>query len=269
MTHTELLFVLAISVLAQTLAAWIALRQMSEVSGRYRLAWACVSLALALMVQRRVAPLWRLVADGQAANLADAWFGLAISVLMAGGMLGIRRLFIDMKAQGAELDVLARTDALTGLPNRRETMERLDGELLRSQRSRRPVAVLMFDIDHFKQVNDTWGHAAGDQVLRAVAETAQGCLRRIDSCGRIGGEEFLVVLPETDLDEGQGAAERLRVAIENCSVQYADQVLRVTVSIGVAIQSVDPSQAADVLLHCADQALYAAKNGGRNRVMLA
>jgi diguanylate cyclase (GGDEF)-like protein len=265
----ELLLVLALSVVAQGYAAWIALRQMAEVSGHYRLAWGCVSLALALMVQRRVAPLWRLLREDQVSNLADAWFGLAISVLMAVGMLGIRRLFIDMKTQETQLDALARTDALTGLPNRRETMERLQGELQRSQRSGRPIAVLMFDIDHFKRVNDTWGHAAGDQVLRAVADTAHDSLRRIDSCGRIGGEEFLVLLPETDPENAHGAAERLRAAIELCRVHYADQVLRVTVSIGVAIQLAEASQTAEVLLQRADQALYAAKEGGRNRVVMA
>jgi diguanylate cyclase (GGDEF)-like protein len=264
----ELLLVLSLSVVAQSLAAWIALRQMADVSGRYRLAWGCVSLALALMVQRRAAPLWRLVGEEQVSNLADAWFGLAISVLMAVGMLGIQRLFGDLKTQQAKLDVLARTDALTGLPNRRETMERLQGELQRSRRSGRPVAVLMFDIDHFKQVNDTWGHAAGDLILRAVAETAQASLRRIDSCGRIGGEEFLVLLPETDHVEAQGTAERLRVAIADCRVQSADRNLHVTVSIGVAIHLSDTEQSVEDLLQRADKALYAAKAGGRDRVAI-
>jgi diguanylate cyclase (GGDEF)-like protein len=269
-THTELLLVLGLSTLAQTVAAWIALHQMAAVSGRYRVAWGCVSLALALMVQRRAAPLWRLIAEGQPSNNADAWFGLAISLLMAAGIYGIRRLFLDMKRQEVELDALARTDVLTGLPNRREIMERLQDELERSDRSRHPVSVLMFDIDHFKRVNDTWGHAAGDQVLKVVAETAQASLRRIDSCGRIGGEEFLVLLPETDRDDAQATAERLRMAIASQSITFDGKNIEVTVSLGVAIHAAGaPLPAPDLLIQRADEALYAAKEGGRNRVVMA
>jgi diguanylate cyclase (GGDEF)-like protein len=268
--YSELLLVLAFSVLGQTLAAWVALHQMISVSGRYRLAWGCVSLALALMVQRRAAPLWRLVVDGQASNVPDAWFGLAISVLMALGILGIRQLFVDMQHQEAQLDALARTDVLTGLPNRREILECLQAELERSARSGHPVSVLMLDVDHFKQVNDTYGHAAGDHVLQALAGAAHDSLRRIDSCGRIGGEEFLVLLPETDIDEASATAERLRLAIAEAKIIAEQHALQVTVSIGVAThRPADPMPTPELLLQRADRGLYAAKKGGRNRVVSA
>ncbi len=270
MSDIDLLLILAVSTLAQLTAAWIALRQMADVSGRYRLAWGYVSLALALMVERRLVPLWRLSIDAIPSPMTDAWFGLAISLSMAVGIFGIRRLFIDMKQQEAELDTLARTDALTQLPNRREIMERLQTEIERSERSRHPIAILMLDIDHFKSINDTWGHAAGDRVLMAIADTARASLRRIDSCGRIGGEEFLVLVPETDRTEAAAAAERLRVAIVGKSIENDGQSVHVSVSIGVANCHQEGSlPAPDQFIQLADRALYMAKETGRNRVVMA
>ena len=269
MTPGLLLAIHGISALAQVLAAGIALRQMAAVAGHYRLAWGAVSLALVLMFERRIAPLWRTLSGDEVSNLADAIFGLAISLLMVAGMIGIRRLFTDMRRQERQLDALARTDALTGLPNRREILERLGREIERGERAGHPVAVLMFDIDHFKQVNDTWGHAVGDRVLQAVAETAQDSLRRIDSCGRIGGEEFLVLLPETGEADAQAAAERLRAAIAQRPITHAGQPLRVTVSIGVAVRPLGGAPLdTDMLIHNADQALYIAKEAGRDRVAM-
>lgn len=270
MSDIGLLLILAFSTLAQLAAAWLALRQMAGVSGPYRFAWGYISLALALMVQRRIAPLWRMISGSEPANSADAWFGLAISLFMLIGIFGIRRLFIDMKRQEIELDTLARTDALTQLPNRREIMELLQTEIERSERSRHPVAIMMLDIDHFKTINDTWGHAAGDRVLKAIADTARASLRRIDSCGRIGGEEFLVLLPETDRTEAAAAAERLRAAIAGKPIENDGQSVRVSVSIGVAIRHEEDSPASpDPFIQLADRALYMAKESGRNRVVMA
>jgi diguanylate cyclase (GGDEF)-like protein len=269
MDHLGLTLVLAGAVLVQTLAVWIALRQMAEVGGRYRLAWGCVSLALALMIERRLAPLWRELLTGGAANMTDALFGLAISLLMALGIWGVRRLFIDLNDQKARLDELARTDVLTGLPNRRETLERIAAELERGVRGSHPTSLLMFDIDRFKRVNDMHGHAAGDCVLRQVADTARASLRRIDLCGRIGGEEFLVLLPETDREEARRAAERLRAAIAAGVANCLGKPLCVTVSVGVVTQVPEAPATLDALIQAVDQALYAAKNAGRDRVAVA
>jgi diguanylate cyclase (GGDEF)-like protein len=265
----DLALILGLSVLAQALAAWITLRQMAEVGGRYRLAWGCVSLALALMVERRLAPLLRLVYSGETANEADAWFGLAISLLMAVGVWGIRRLFIDLRDQGARLDALARTDELTGLPNRREVLERVAAELERGARTGLPTSLLMFDIDRFKRVNDTHGHAAGDCVLRAVAAIARVSLRRIDVCGRVGGEEFLVLLPDADAEDALAAAERLRAAIAARAMNCVDQTLHITVSVGVVTRAPGETASLDALVQAADLALYAAKDAGRDRVVVA
>lgn len=261
--------ILGLSVLAQAFAAWIALRQMAEVGGRYRLAWGCVSLALALMVERRLAPLWRQLAATDMENAADAWFGLAISLLMAAGVWGIRRLFLELRDQQCQLDELARTDVLTGLPNRRETLERIAAELERGARMGHPTSLLMFDIDRFKRINDTHGHAAGDCVLRKVAATARDSLRRIDLCGRVGGEEFLVLLPETEAAEAVAAAERLRAAIAATSAHCLGKRLQITVSVGVVTQWPTAPAPPETLVEAVDRALYAAKKAGRDRVAVA
>jgi diguanylate cyclase (GGDEF)-like protein len=165
-----------------------------------------------------------------------------------------------------ELRLLAATDALTGLANRREFMARGQGEMTRAHRYGTNVCVLMMDIDHFKRVNDTWGHGVGDDVIRQVAATAVEAFRIVDVIGRIGGEEFAVLLPETSLDGALVAAERMRANVESRKVVTADaRNLTVTISIGVA-QMTQDEQTLSHLLGRADTALYDAKQLGRNRV---
>ena len=253
---------LVVSVVLQAIAAGVALSQMGNVIGRYRVAWACVAIALALMVQRRFAPLWRLIDSGEASNLVDAVFGLAISALMVAGMYGIRVLFIELKSQ-------ADTDALTGLTNRRSIIQHAQYEIDRAVRTRHSLAFLMFDIDHFKLVNDTYGHPAGDVVLCGVADIARASFRHMDSVGRIGGEEFLAVLPESDQESAAAAAERFRRAIAAKEFLFGGKQVGITMSVGVVIPdlTVDSVTVATVM-EAADKALYAAKNGGRNRVVV-
>jgi diguanylate cyclase (GGDEF)-like protein len=264
-----MLLIVGLSALAQFGAAWMALRQMADVSGRYRFAWGCLSIALALMIERRAAPLWRLL-HGEATHHVDAVLGLAISLLMLLGVWGIRRLFQDLRAQRADLELLARTDALTGLPNRREIMGRAQAELERGTRTRRPVSFLLLDLDHFKAVNDRHGHPVGDAVLQAVARAGQANMRRMDALGRIGGEEFLAVLPEADGRDALAAAERLRVAVARAQVATRQGPISVTVSMGIITHTPDSdahetSALLDRLLARVDTALYEAKLAGRNR----
>ena len=161
-----------------------------------------------------------------------------------------------------ELDQLARTDALTGVPNRLKTNERLAEEFARFQRSHEPYSVLMLDIDFFKKINDTYGHATGDEVLRHVAGILRESLRDIDFVGRTGGEEFMVILPMTNLEEALIVANKLLLAVANSPI---DPVGNVSVSIGV--QEVDPSDVTkDDAVERSDQQLYYAKHAGRNRV---
>lgn len=160
-----------------------------------------------------------------------------------------------------ELARLANTDELTKLANRRRMTEAIDCELARSARYEHPCSLLVFDIDHFKAVNDRFGHSVGDQTLVALAARASEVLREVDLLGRWGGDEFLVILPETRYDD------TVRKAIELCAHIAAAPLLHdrsVTISGGVT--SVIPGDTADTLLLRADMALYAAKRGGRNRV---
>lgn len=167
------------------------------------------------------------------------------------------------------LQQLAIRDPLTGAYNRREMERQLAEELARSARYRRPLSVLMLDVDHFKAVNDTHGHQVGDEVLRSLASRLRQAVRRADVVARYGGEEFLVILPETTLPQALGLAERIRFDVaQHTMALIHGEALRITVSIGVAAFP-DHGADADSLCRSADAALYAAKQSGRNRVEAA
>lgn len=164
-----------------------------------------------------------------------------------------------------ELIRAARFDPLTGVYNRGYLTELGRREIALAKRHGRSLAILMIDIDRFKTVNDTYGHHIGDEVIRAMAAVCRRSLRKEDHFGRIGGEEFVCVLPETGVQSALECAERIRAEIERCAVPATGGDIRFTVSIGVAI--LDASIADwDGMLMAADQAMYQAKNGGRNRV---
>ncbi|PWC52479.1 hypothetical protein TSO221_14195 [Azospirillum sp. TSO22-1] len=164
-----------------------------------------------------------------------------------------------------DLRRLATTDALTNVPNRRHFMEVAETECRRSHRYGHPLSLILFDIDHFKQINDTHGHAAGDQVLSRLSDTCVTALRDQDVIGRLGGEEFAVLLPETDGVAAAAVAERLRNAVEQASPVWSNGELAVTISAGVAAWGPD-DEGIETVLHRADEALYEAKRQGRNRV---
>lgn len=164
-----------------------------------------------------------------------------------------------------KLATMAKTDGLTGIYNRRYLDQRLQEELDRSRRYNNPVSILLLDIDHFKNVNDTYGHLCGDYALRGIAAELHRNLRSIDILGRYGGEEFCCILPETPLDQAYNLAERCRTQIAATPLGCIDHQLSVTASIGVAEQL--PDETADSLIKRADDALYQAKHQGRNRVV--
>ena len=164
-----------------------------------------------------------------------------------------------------EVQRLAITDSLTGLHNRRHLLELARHELQRARRYRLPMSVFMLDIDEFKRVNDTYGHAIGDQVLQGVAECCRQELRGVDVLGRYGGDEFAAVLSETGLPAACQVAERLRKSIAQRALDTKAGQVTVTVSLGVAVLD-DEHLAPETLLDHADQALYVAKQSGRNRV---
>ena len=169
-----------------------------------------------------------------------------------------------------ELELLSTTDPLTGARNRRFLMDQTLLEIARAHRYGHPLSCLLFDIDHFKRVNDVHGHDVGDRVLINMCLAVQTMLRPADTLARYGGEEFVVLLPDTDLAQARYAAERIRSAMESMSVPLPghDAPLHITVSIGVAALSVLNADA-DALFKAADTAMYRAKEGGRNRVEVA
>jgi diguanylate cyclase (GGDEF)-like protein len=161
---------------------------------------------------------------------------------------------------------MAITDSLTLLYNRRYFEMRLDNEFKRSKRYGTAVTIMLIDIDHFKQVNDTYGHTAGDRVLTAVAACISNSLRETEIIARYGGEEFIVILPHTRLPESWIAAERVRKAVENHQTPFQSEgAIRVTVSIGMA-QITAEDENKEAFTRRADGALYRAKQTGRNRV---
>jgi two-component system cell cycle response regulator len=164
----------------------------------------------------------------------------------------------------ADLERLAVRDELTGLFNYRHFQGRLKGEVQRAQRYQRPLSLTVLDADDFKAINDTWGHAEGDRALTGIARLLTEKTRMTDTCFRYGGEEFVVLLPETQRDQALAVAERVRQAIEQAELT---RNRRVTVSAGVA--EFRPAEDAETLLRRADSALYEAKRAGRNRVAVA
>ena len=159
-----------------------------------------------------------------------------------------------------KLEVLASTDHLTKIANRRSLREMLKDEFNRTSRNKNPFSIIMFDIDYFKKVNDTYGHEMGDRVLIAVANTVGKTIRDIDKLGRYGGEEFLIILPETELQKAIEIAERARHAIENLKINN----IKVTASFGVTSSA--GMSLVTAMLETADNALYEAKDAGRNNV---
>lgn len=168
--------------------------------------------------------------------------------------------------QNQELERLATTDPLTGVYNRRYFMDYATKEFLRSHRYSHTFSVIQMDIDHFKRINDTHGHAVGDEVLKAFTANCLEVLRESDVLGRMGGEEFSIILPETDLAGALIVAERFRQTIAELKVFVDDQIIHFTVSIGVTNLRQDDA-GLEALLRRADEALYLAKNGGRNKVV--
>ncbi len=195
-------------------------------------------------------------------DFSEAYNSMVVALDKARTELGERNELLQ--AQTAKLEELATTDALTGAYNRRKFNGLILAEIARVRRYEHPLSLLILDIDHFKRVNDTHGHEAGDEVLVVLAGLIRAGIRATDSLARWGGEEFVVLSPEVTVDEAMGLAERLRGAAGEYEYSFAG---RVTVSLGVAQHRA--GETPDELFARADEALYAAKEGGRDRVEVA
>lgn len=196
------------------------------------------------------------------------------------GEPGMLTTVVDITERKTMEDALrkaATTDVLTGIANRRHFMDRAEAELARARRYGRPLALAMFDIDHFKRVNDQFGHAMGDEVLRAVARVCAAAMRQHDMVGRVGGEEFALLMPDTPIDSAVSLIERLRISMRSLRVPlpgdsgtheaHDNGDVGITASFGVS--ALEPSDTLDSLLAHADGALYAAKRQGRDQVQVA
>lgn len=175
---------------------------------------------------------------------------------------------IEQKLANSRLQEISRTDALTQLFNRGHWEEQLRQEFARMQRSKRPSTLIMLDIDHFKQINDKYGHPAGDEVIREVARRIKRTKRSTDVAGRYGGEEFAVLLLDTEPDQALYFAERLRKVVEKKPVEFEQHTISLTISVGIAQNSAD-IESAQNWIEKADEALYTSKREGRNRVTMS
>ena len=164
-----------------------------------------------------------------------------------------------------EIERTAITDSLTGLYTRHYTLERLHEELERSRSRQMQLAFLMLDVDYFKNFNDTYGHLTGDQILREMGVLIRQNIREIDIAGRFGGEEFCVILPDTDLEGACYAGERIRSAVEAAHIKAYDHTVQATVSVGIAVYPRDAKKSVE-LVDKADWSLYKAKKLGRNQI---
>jgi diguanylate cyclase (GGDEF)-like protein len=180
--------------------------------------------------------------------------------------LRLKQLYVALQEKNRQLQELANRDGLTGLYNHRYFHEQLSKDFLRARRYHEFLSCILLDIDYFKKFNDTYGHQTGDIVLRTLGQVIKDSIRESDFAARYGGEEFAIVLYYTDGPAAAQAAERLRHMVEHCDVRDKNNVLHVTISLGVATFPHEQIRDYEQIVECADKALYKAKENGRNRV---
>lgn len=238
-----------------------------------RLAAGFFALGLVLMLSRLMLSIMD-VLEGRSINSYDSVLSFVISILMLISILHFKKLVIELEQKNIALDRLSKVDSLTGALSRVEAFTRSELEIERSFRNGHEISFLMLDIDHFKYVNDQYGHPIGDIVLANLVKNCQSQLRKIDILGRVGGEEFLVILPESSESNAFETAERLRifVAKNSTSVRGGEEIF-ITISIGISTfnprMTVERNPAA-ILKNCyemSDSAMYSAKKAGRNQVV--
>jgi diguanylate cyclase (GGDEF)-like protein len=263
----------SLSLILQIGASYQSFRLINIVN-KYKITCIALSAALTIMIGRRVVPLIN-VYEYSVFDIKDAVLSVPISLLLFIGVFGIKAALSEVRKENSALEILNATDSLTLALTKKETYVRLKREISRGQRSLHPLAFLMLDIDHFKRINDQYGHMVGDTVLKNLSLFCQHKLRDIDVFGRFGGEEFLIACPETDAKAALEIAERLREAISKDYFAIVNgKEITLTVSIGISI--FDPKQvnhdsldlAMDLYIDYSDKAMYCAKNAGRNQVKL-
>jgi diguanylate cyclase (GGDEF)-like protein len=244
-------------------AAFMAWRRQNRAAGWFLIAWG-------LLETFTIATAIRLLVSGSDDSAGLLYYGLPLSMVAAAVLiaLGVADRLRDERRALTDAQRRAQTDPLTGVLNRRSLIERLDAACLRAQARGLPIALLFIDLDHFKQINDTYGHAAGDACLKAVIEPIHAELRQSDVIGRYGGEEFVVILSSADRSAAEPIAERIRNRVAGVTVEGFGPPIHVTCSIGVATSDM-LGVWGEKLIARADEAVYVAKRSGRNRVQIA
>jgi diguanylate cyclase (GGDEF)-like protein len=199
-------------------------------------------------------------------DVADQEVTLSLDIYLSGNneLLVAFRDVIETAEYEKKLERLSKFDELTQLANRRFFMETAELEIQRSHRYGRPLSILIADLDYFKQVNDTYGHISGGTVLETIGRILRTDIRETDMAARLGGEEFCILLPETDLTDAERTAEHIRTTVGSCNIEISGKSIHVTLSLGVA--QLKNGETLQKLISRADQALYRAKSSGRNRV---
>ncbi|WP_286224925.1 GGDEF domain-containing protein [Polynucleobacter sp. HIN7] len=270
MTHNIVVSLYVISLLFQIIAVYFSF-QLFRKATIYRIPCLFLMLGFLMMALTRIHPLVSPL-EGKIFNEIDAIKAVVISGLIMIGMYYMIRIYTSLEDQGHIFELDAKTDAMTGALRRQETFHRLEQEISRSFRNHQPLALVMMDIDHFKFVNDRYGHLVGDVVLKNLVAFYQEGLRDIDILGRVGGEEFLVILPATNEADALEIAERLRKALQDHVIARVNhEPIKITISSGISI--FDPEQELDLIhkdlankyFQQADLAMYRAKQRGRNQ----
>ena len=265
------IFLYFVALCAQIIAAAYSLNLYFRAK-TYRVAFGFISIALGLMIGRRILPILHLINDGYL-NVIDAFTSLLISLFLLFGIFRMKQVFIELEKKNFLLDQSLKTDFLTGALSRPEAFYRSQIEIERSFRSKKEISFLMLDIDFFKLVNDRYGHPFGDEILKNLVLRCQQQLRVVDILGRVGGEEFFILLPETSQAQALEIAERLRheVELRPCGQVLGKDVF-ITISIGISVfdpcksKSHDPGDVLKQHYELCDQAMYRAKKSGRNRI---
>jgi diguanylate cyclase (GGDEF)-like protein len=255
--------VFLVSAVTTLVVAFLAWRRDNRAAGWFLVAWGLlealtIATTLHLLLSR----------DGESAALL--YYGLPASMVAAAVLiaLGVADRLRDQRLALTDAERRAQSDALTGVLNRRSLLERLDSACLRARARGLPIALLFIDLDHFKQINDTYGHPAGDACLKAIIGPIQTELRQSDVIGRYGGEEFVVILSSADAAAAQPIAERIRQRVAEISVPGFGAAIHLTCSIGIATSEM-LGVWGEHLIARADEAVYAAKRSGRNCVQIA
>lgn len=259
-----------VSIATYVVCIWLAWSSGRQLPQHWRL-WALLSVIPILLITTGVIHLFEARVNNPHA-LLHATISLATAVALVIWVYHLKHLHIDLSQYRQALEAKARYDELTGVLRREAWIDAVTREIAGANRAKRPIAVIEFDIDDFKAVNDTYGHAVGDQLLKSIAYLCTATSRPTDIVGRVGGEEFMLALPETGRDEAMRIAERLRLLVAQHQLRSGDSMIGVTISLGVAVGGTFMSgifhecTSLESLMKASDDAMYRAKSTGKNCV---